>query len=158
MIGTEFVKAGRAIFTLSVPQHFVERHTCQDRYTFSVVHKEVSDKWPEAWFVNLLAGPDNLRDYNPLGKLNPETGAVQLVRSSSYNDHTMPVKLFRRVVACLWNVGNSKPEDIENAGFELRHAGRCGRCGRVLTVPESIDTGLGPTCAAKLIPTFSKWK
>ena len=27
------------------------------------------------------------------------------------------------------------------------HSGCCGRCGRKLTVPESIDTGLGPVCA-----------
>jgi hypothetical protein len=33
---------------------------------------------------------------------------------------------------------------------ELRHAGLCGRCGRPLTVPESIDTGFGPTCAGVL--------
>jgi hypothetical protein len=33
---------------------------------------------------------------------------------------------------------------------ELRHTGLCGRCGRALTVPESIDTGFGPRCAAAL--------
>ena len=29
---------------------------------------------------------------------------------------------------------------------EVRHCGRCGRCGRKLTVPESIDRGIGPDC------------
>lgn len=33
---------------------------------------------------------------------------------------------------------------------ELRHEGSCGRCGRKLTTPESIDTGLGPVCAEAL--------
>lgn len=32
---------------------------------------------------------------------------------------------------------------------ELMHAGRCGRCGRELTHPESILTGLGPICAGR---------
>lgn len=32
---------------------------------------------------------------------------------------------------------------------EVRHAGRCGACGRHLTTPESIDSGFGPDCAAK---------
>ena len=27
-------------------------------------------------------------------------------------------------------------------------AGACGRCGRPLTVPSSIDRGIGPDCAA----------
>ena len=26
------------------------------------------------------------------------------------------------------------------------HEGRCGRCGRKLTVPESIEAGYGPEC------------
>lgn len=33
---------------------------------------------------------------------------------------------------------------------DIRHEGRCGRCGRALTRPESIDTGLGPDCAEKM--------
>jgi hypothetical protein len=33
---------------------------------------------------------------------------------------------------------------------EVRHAGKCGHCGRKLTVPESVDTGIGPDCAKKL--------
>jgi hypothetical protein len=30
------------------------------------------------------------------------------------------------------------------------HEGRCGRCGRKLTVPESIESGFGPECASIL--------
>lgn len=30
------------------------------------------------------------------------------------------------------------------------HEGRCGHCGRRLTVPASINTGFGPDCAKKL--------
>lgn len=150
MISKEFVAAGRAIFTVSVPANFVAEHPeCRDRYTFQVKRKPKTDRWPESWFVNMLAGPDNTRDYSPLGRLNPETGAVSLVRSTQMNDRSWPVKIIRRVLACVYEVSNAKPEDILRAGFELRHEGRCGRCGRRLTVPESIDTGLGPTCAAK---------
>ena len=32
----------------------------------------------------------------------------------------------------------------------VRHEGRCGRCGRTLTHPESIDLGIGPECAQKM--------
>ena len=30
---------------------------------------------------------------------------------------------------------------------EVWHEGICGRCGRKLTVPESVERGLGPECA-----------
>lgn len=36
----------------------------------------------------------------------------------------------------------------------IRHADRCARCARPLTVPASIDTGFGPDCA-KLVG--AKW-
>jgi hypothetical protein len=34
-------------------------------------------------------------------------------------------------------------------GYKVQHAGRCGRCARTLTVPSSIELGLGPECATK---------
>lgn len=30
---------------------------------------------------------------------------------------------------------------------DVYHEGRCGKCGRELTTPESIERGLGPVCA-----------
>src|ERR1019366_4832357 len=32
------------------------------------------------------------------------------------------------------------------ANLEVWHEGKCGRCGRKLTVPESIERGIGPEC------------
>ena len=37
--------------------------------------------------------------------------------------------------------------DKDFAPAEFWHEGRCGRCGRKLTVPASIERGLGPVCA-----------
>jgi hypothetical protein len=34
---------------------------------------------------------------------------------------------------------------------DVLHSGRCGRCGRTLTTPDSIERGLGPECAHKAI-------
>lgn len=33
---------------------------------------------------------------------------------------------------------------------EVWHEGQCGRCGRPLTDPESIERGIGPDCLAKM--------
>ena len=35
-------------------------------------------------------------------------------------------------------------------GYTLKHSNRCGRCGRMLTVPESITDGIGPECRKHL--------
>ena len=32
--------------------------------------------------------------------------------------------------------------------LSVYHEGVCGRCGRTLTVPESIENGMGPVCAS----------
>jgi hypothetical protein len=37
---------------------------------------------------------------------------------------------------------------VDLAGkIEVRHAGKCGRCAKKLTTPQSVDTGIGPECA-----------
>ena len=32
----------------------------------------------------------------------------------------------------------------------VHHEGKCGRCGRTLTVPESVERGIGPECSSKM--------
>jgi hypothetical protein len=34
--------------------------------------------------------------------------------------------------------------------MEVEHSGHCGRCGRLLTVPSSVQSGLGPECQSKM--------
>ncbi len=45
----------------------------------------------------------------------------------------------------LWDRIDDLPPEIE-----VWHQGRCMRCGRRLTVPESIQTGYGPICSELL--------
>jgi hypothetical protein len=39
--------------------------------------------------------------------------------------------------------------DLPNI-VEVHHNGHCARCGRMLTVPESLYTGFGPDCAQQI--------
>ncbi len=143
----EFFTAGRAVFTLQVPADFRAEHPeVNAHYTYRINHVPANDRWPEAWFVSLLIGSDNQHAYKSFGKLNPETGAVKLNKTSFLNEASWA---YRLVYRALVNVFAGTPERIEEAGFELHHEGRCGRCGRPLTVPESIKSGLGPICASK---------
>lgn len=38
---------------------------------------------------------------------------------------------------------------------EIWHEGKCGRCGRQLTVPESIESGFGPECVKMIGSKFN---
>lgn len=132
-----FITAGKAVFTLQ---------GSETRYTYRVNRAEPKAGSPYtqvAYFVSLLTGPDNTADYTYLGMLDPQTGAVRLTRKSQYTDQSKPVLAIRWVLARLW-----ANQPIDPA--KIYHIGRCGRCGRALTVPASIEAGIGPECAGKL--------
>lgn len=57
--------------------------------------------------------------------------------------HHINIKSLLYIINNLYR-GNSK------LNVRIYHMGRCGRCGRALTTPESILTGLGPECAKML--------
>lgn len=130
-----FVTAGRATFTL------VGRDA---RYTYRVDRSQNDDDRPPVYFVALLTGPDNTADYTYMGLLDPSTGALRLTAKSSQTADSTPVRALRWALPILWT-GRALP-----APAKLYHVGRCGRCGRALTVPESIRAGIGPECATKL--------
>ena len=130
MINKNFVLGGKAIFTLDLNEEYAFSNDLKDHYTFKVSKKEnpENERYPVTYFVSLLTGPDNTSNYTYLGLLDPA------------------VRLLNRTLNLVWN---ENTEAIQTAGFDLHHEGRCGRCGRVLTVPESILSGFGPECAGK---------
>jgi len=89
-------------------------------------------------FVKVLTGSDNEADYQFLGTIFPD-GRFVHGRKSRIGLGAPSAKAF----AWSWqhlNVGRV-PE-----GLQVWHEGRCGRCGRKLTVPSSIASGFGPEC------------
>lgn len=120
-----------------------------DRYTFRVVHKPGSEKFGPVWFVCLLTGPDNAADYTYLGLLDAETGEVRLTAKSRYREDSRPVAVVRWALGHVW-AGRALPD-----GYGLHHEGKCGRCGRALTVPSSIESGLGPECVKLVFSAVS---
>lgn len=139
----KFFTAGRAVFTIQVPKDFVELYKTNPHYTYRIRLKEEKDQQPK-WFVDLLSGPDNVNSYTYMGRMNPETGNVVLTKKSKITSDAWSYRILRR---CLARIFEDKPKKITKAGFDVKHEGMCGKCGRRLTVPESIDTGLGPICA-----------
>lgn len=126
----EFMLAGKAIFTL------VSTKTGA-RYTYRV--RKAQDK--DIWFVSFLRGADNTSDYSYLGIIRDQK--FHLTAKSKLPADSTPV------VAIQWFVDRlltGQPTE----GVEFWHAGRCARCGRLLTVPDSIASGYGPECAGML--------
>lgn len=116
---------GPAIFTL------VSRKTGA-RFTYRV--QKGGEGKP--WWVRVLTGPDNTSDYTYAGFI-PEDATTKFITGKKGMDSKAPC-----VIALRWFLKNPG-----HPGVEFYHEGRCGRCGRPLTVPESIEAGYGPTCA-----------
>ena len=112
------------------------------RYTYKISHKKDGD----ISFVSLLTGPNNETDYRYLGLL-PDDDATRLRgvgRGKSCAQPDAPsARAFQYLLDYVWGTASG-------AGLEVWHEGRCGRCGRKLTVPESIESGIGPECASKM--------
>jgi hypothetical protein len=126
-----FIRGGRAILT-------IRSHKSGEHRTFRVSRKD--DTSP--FFVGLLSGPDNTADYTYIGCLTEE-GAVRLTKASKMTSDSVPVRAWNYVARHL--TADALPPDAD-----VLHEGRCGCCGRVLTVPSSIERGIGPECAAKM--------
>jgi hypothetical protein len=60
-------------------------------------------------------------------------------KKSRISDEAQSVKVFDFVLNKL--ISNSLPTFIE-----IWHEGKCCKCGRTLTTPESIQRGIGPEC------------
>jgi hypothetical protein len=93
------------------------------------------------YFVNLLSGPDNENDFVYLGMVSDNV--FRLTRKSRMTSDSLPVKAFTWAFTKL--VQRVMPEALE-----VWHEGRCGRCGRKLSVPESIAAGIGPECTGRM--------
>lgn len=105
-----------------------------NRFTFKV--KQVKDS--NMFFVSVLNGPDR---YSYIG--TAIEGNYRHGKKSVISKDAQSVKVFDYVLNKLKS--NKLPEIIE-----VWHEGSCGKCGRPLTVPSSILTGIGPSCAKKL--------
>lgn len=123
----DFALAGNATLTL-------QSGATGARYTFKVRASEDG----RLHFVSLLTGSDNESDFAYLGTIR--AGAYSHGRKSKIGETAASARAFA------WAWPHIAAGRIPDA-LEVYHEGRCGRCNRKLTVPESIRTGFGPECA-----------
>lgn len=123
----EFVTSGNAVFTL------VSKNT-GTRYTY----KMKKPKRNTVYHVSVLTRPDHFVYFGTVvdaGRFifNPARATIQC--------HEERVKAFE----WFWRQISEENDSMLDT-LEVWHEGACGRCGRRLTVPDSIERGLGPTC------------
>lgn len=126
-VAKQFALAGNATFTL------VSLRT-GTRFTYRVRASEDGS----IHFVSLLTGSDNTSNYQYLGHIFSDGRFVHGRKSRISRDVTSA-----KAFAWYWDAlvrGVLPPES------EFWHEGRCGRCARKLTVPSSLENGLGPDC------------
>jgi hypothetical protein len=127
-----FFEAGRALFTVTNKDNI--------HYTFKInKHKTAA-----VWFASMLTGSDNESSYSYIGMYNPSDKSIRLTAKSKVNDDSTAVKVIRWAIKMV----NEKKELPE--GYSIQHEGKCCRCGRTLTTPESIERGIGPECSNML--------
>ncbi len=122
----KFILAGNARFTILNPN-------TGNRFTYKIRSKG------DICFVSLLSGPDNLNDYSYIG----------YIRRGQFIYGGLKARVSRiapsvKAFTWFWN------HIDEPTPIQVYHEGRCGRCGRVLTVPESIESGFGPECEGRV--------
>jgi hypothetical protein len=116
-------------------------------YTFKIQQpKQDNERFTgrKPHFAKLLTGPDNENSYSYLGMVCPVTGSVKLTKASKMNEDSVPVQVLR------WALKHALTDRLLPVGYKIHHVGKCGCCGRALTVPESIERGIGPECWSKL--------
>ena len=129
----DFIFGGKSIFT-------VRNVNTGNRFTYKFTRKKTLKEGDEdVVFVKVLMGSDNTSDYMFIGTVFGQR-TYRHSSKSPFGSDTQSSKAIEWVVRNL----NSLPPNIE-----VWHEGRCGRCGRKLTVPESIQSGFGPECGSR---------
>lgn len=130
-----FAFAGNAILTL-------ESKRTGDHHTYKI--SAADDKKNFFFISHLINGSADGGIFAYLGIVNTQEnsgeGHFRLTKKSTAAWDAPSVKAFQFFMASK----ELHPQLI------VHHEGRCGKCGRTLTVPSSIEAGIGPDCAAKM--------
>lgn len=126
----DFITGGNATITLR----------SKNTGTYFTYNIKKSDKSDELYFVHLLRGPDNENDYSYVGCYYSDTSYFHPCRTwKSENKTTWPKSML--AINYFFDRMHNLPDTLE-----VYHEGKCARCGKKLTTPESITLGFGPEC------------
>lgn len=128
----EFILGGNALFT-------VRSTRTGTRYTYKVLVNRQDSSLLKVYLMN---GSDNTTSFKMVGTIELINGMGEFKPLSIHTKNSPSVVAFDHIFLNL-SIKYPMPN------LEIWHNGRCCRCGRILTVPESIINGIGPECAFK---------
>lgn len=126
----EYIFAGHSTFT-------IESTKINQRYTYKVKRQTTKSSGKVSYQVYRLYGPDNTDDYRFICLVGDDRKTI-LVNQA--NQKEMPVVMFKQFIDLLHN-DETWPEKCK-----FYKSNKCAKCGRLLTTPDSVETGYGPTC------------
>lgn len=132
-----FILAGNATFT-------VTNESTGNRFTYRIRkagYGTTTFKDSDVFYISVLTGSDNTSSYQYLGtyfngtsKTYVHSGKSKIGISADSN----------RVLT--WFFNHFIKNTSKYPTVKVYHSGKCGKCGKKLTTPESIESGLGPHC------------
>lgn len=128
----DFIFSGKAVVTLTSA-------ASGTHFTFKISASDDGN----VFFVKHLFGPDNSwnGDWAFLGVVFPDNRAI--LRAGKKGKPDAP-----SFKALAWTLGNLAAGSIPDS-LTIQHNDACGVCGRELTDPVSVATGIGPVCRSK---------
>lgn len=135
-----FIFAGTSIFT-------VLNEITGNRFTFRVRKAGwgTSNVKSDIFYVSVLTGSDNNSCYTFLGSYFG--GKNQMYRHSPKSKIGFSA-VSNKVIDWFFHHYFKNPNAYTTV--KVFHSGKCGKCGKKLTTPESIKSGLGPYCGKKI--------
>lgn len=127
-----FVLAGNVTFTLYSSK-------IDKRYTYKIKRDRSMNN---RYLVRVLFGPDNENDYRYIGIFYSDTMNLAKTNETIRGKAFTMLRYFLKIV----NGDYDWPETCK-----FYPSDRCGRCGRKLTTPESIERGIGPKCWSNML-------
>ena len=123
------ILAGKCTFT-------IESIKTLTHFTYKVI--ECKDN-SELFFIYVLCGPNNTSDFKYIGTYTV-AGGFKYGRKSKIAQTSLSI------VSLQWVFANLMTQRLEQVNFY--HEGTCCKCGKKLTTPDSVLSGIGPVCQA----------
>lgn len=130
-------------------------HTGEHRTFKLVTQPEDSEFAPGQRVLSLLTGPNNEADYESFAFVDDEKGIAVWKRFRGQGGQKSAHEWYADMISglsghhkttCDWSQPSAKAPE----GYKLLVERHCLRCNRLLTTPDSIAMGMGPTCREKL--------
>lgn len=141
----DYIEGGNAKLT-------IQSKATEDRFTFRFRRPTEGALQPgraaPIW-VSVLNGPDNDSHYQFIGTIFPDRSTSE-IRPSQRSKVSMDAPSAKAVSWLLRQAYLGQNDEALFGRASIWHEGTCGRCGRTLTVPESVSSGFGPECIKRV--------